>query len=336
MPEFFTAETVKEKPFLFISYSHSNKELTSDLARYLLDEGVRLWYDKDLAPGDPWSEKVKELIEHPNCSGVILVCSPLAFVSDNVHKERETALKAQEERGTKNFQFFQVNVCDDVATGSSMCLLKQTFDQLEMDTIDKDFPVDRFDVLMRIIGKDSIDVKTADENCFADLLNGILKNARAVVDKDAVALENLQQVAGLGGISVTLGNYNGPLRWQFVSSQGENGIFLLQKPLDAAFGKELDFWLNNEFLRTAFSEEESQLLADKIRLLTVKETEFLNKNDLRVDVAWWLQDCANARQAEITTDGVISPLRQLNYRFKRGVRPVIVLKIEDVTRLIND
>ena len=30
MPEFFTSREVKEKPFLFVSYSHNNKEITDN------------------------------------------------------------------------------------------------------------------------------------------------------------------------------------------------------------------------------------------------------------------------------------------------------------------
>lgn len=336
MPEFFTAEVVKEKPFLFISYSHCNKEITGKMARFLLDEGVRLWYDKDLVPGDVWSEKVTDLIEHPNCNGVIFVCSPSAFLSENVHKERETALKEQKKRRSDSYSFFLVNVCDDVADGSCMCLLKQTFDKLSMETIDKELPVNRFGTLMRILGKDTLDVKTAAEDCFPALLRGISENASAVVDKGAAVVEDLQRRSGTGGITFTLGNYNGSLKWQMVSLQGENGVFLLQKVLEPDFGKGLAVWLNTVFRSMAFSDEESQLFADNIRLLTIKETELLAKKDLQADVAWWLQDCNAARQAEVSTSGVVSPLRQVNHRVRRGVRPVITLNMEDVNRLINN
>ena len=336
MPEFFTSREVKEKPFLFVSYSHNNKEITDKMARFLLDEGVRLWYDKDLVPGDAWSEKVIELIEHPNCGGVVFVCSPSAFLSENVHKEREAALKVQEKKTSEEFPFFLVNVCEDEAHGSYMSLLKQTFDKLSSDTIDKELPINRFSTLMRILGRDMLGVKTADENCFSQLLRGISEKASAVVDKGAAVMENLQRRSGIGGLTFTLGNYNGSLKWQMVSLQGKNGVFLLQRVLEPDFGKGLDNWLNSAFRSMAFSEEEAQLLQEDIRLLTIKETEALARKDLQADVAWWLQDCTGSRQAEVSANGTVSALRQLNQRFKRGVRPVITIKMEDVDRLTDN
>ena len=95
MANFFTAEEVVNAPFLFVSYSHEDKATTSEMTQFLLGSGVRLWYDRDLAAGDPWPEVVETLITHQNCRGIIFVCSPAAYLSKNVHKERNLALSVQ-------------------------------------------------------------------------------------------------------------------------------------------------------------------------------------------------------------------------------------------------
>lgn len=335
MPEFFSDKEVVKAPFLFISYSHSDKPLVENLARNLLDAGVRLWYDKDLAVGDPWAEKVKGLIAHPNCNGVIFVCSPSAYVSDNIHKERDAALEIQQARGRENYMFFVVNVCSTTNEGSYMRMLKSTFEQQPADTIDKLFPIDRFYTLMRIIGIDPICVLTADVEYHQKLLDGISKNVKAVIDKGAIALENLQQSAGLNGVSFDFGNYNGSLKWQMIFRDNETGWFILQTPLEPALGKNLENWLNKEFISTAFTKEEASLLTDKIRLLTEREFNDFSQYIPLVNVAWWLKDCTGARQAAVQSDGKISKLRQLNHQAKRGVRPIIVLHLTDVNNLMN-
>ena len=336
MAKVFTAEAVTEEPFLFVSYSHENKSLTAQMATYLLDEGVRLWYDKDLAAGDPWPEIVEKLITHTNCRGIIFVCSPDAYLSKNVHKERKLALDIQKARGADKYPFFFVNVCDDIASGAYMNLLKATFDRESQQTIAKTFPIETLHTLISMIGLDPLCIMTAQEDWCSHLLNdGIRRRAADTVDKGHVALENLQQAAGFGNVSVVLGNYNGPLEWQLISREEDCGVFLLNRLLTNAYGEGLEQWLNQTFRPGAFTEEESQLIQGTLRLLTIQEAKQLTESVLRADNPWWLQDCTGSRQAEVKAEGIVSALRQINHRFQRGVRPVLVLKLEDVNCLIN-
>ena len=336
MPKFYTAEAVREQPFLFISYSHENKELTAEMAAYLLDRGVRLWYDTDLAAGDKWKEVVEGLIQHSNCCGIIFVCSPGAYLSDNVHEERTLALKMQAQRGEDKYPFFLVNVCEDKASGSYMNLLQATFARDFGGQIDKLFPIKRFYTLMQLIGPDPLCIMTAQENWQQELLEGsILRRARETVDKGAAAEERLQKKSGFNASVMTLGTCGAPLKWQLIYRDGENGVFLLQSLLPADYGEGLERRLQEEFRSGAFTAEEQKLIS-KIRLLTAEEAKKLTADQLKADNAWWLADCTGSRQAEIKAEGVISPLRQVNHRFQRGVRPVIVLNLEEAEHLMSN
>lgn len=335
MPVFFSAEEVVKAPFLFISYSHKNKPLVEDMARYLLDQGVRLWYDVDLVTGDDWNERVISLITHQNCNGVIFVCSPAAYVSANIHREREAALEAQAQRGTGKYPLFVVNVCDSADEGSYMRILKTTFEGLQADTLDIVFPIKHFRTLMQIIGKDPICQKTADAFWKDQLLSDIDRVVKQVVDKGGVALEQMQKVAGYSGLVITLGNYDGPLKWQLLGKEGENGLFLLQSPLPETYGTQIETWLNGDFLRSAFSEAEAAELVEPIRLLTKAEFTTYATEIPRADTAWWLRDCVRARQSFVRDDGSLSATGALNQQFKRGIRPVITLNLNNATQRIQ-
>ncbi|MBE6916685.1 MAG: toll/interleukin-1 receptor domain-containing protein [Ruminococcaceae bacterium] len=336
MPNFYTAEAVKEKPFLFISYSHEDKTLTAEMARFLLDSGVRLWYDTGLAAGDPWADVVKDLIEDANCRGIIFVCSPASYVSQNVHEERALALKVQQERGADKYPFFIVNVCESSASGSYMSLLQKTFEMDFGGQINKLFPIKHLYTLMKIIGPDPLCIMTAGERWHTELFEeGIRRKALETVDRGAAAEEKIQKNSAFSGAILTFGSYNGtPLKWQLVYREGENGVFLLQSLLPAAYGEGLEQWLKQEFRSTAFAPEEAKLIR-QLRLLLQKETQKLTADQLKADAAWWLGDCTGSRQAEVKAEGVVSALRQVNHRFQRGVRPVMILNLEVAEQLMN-
>lgn len=332
MPEFFSAQEVVKAPFLFISYSHKNKPLVEDMARYLLDQGVRLWYDVDLVTGDDWNEMVVSLITHENCSGVIFVCSPAAYVSANIHREREAALKTQAQRGTGKYRLFSVNVCDNADEGSYMRMLKTTFDGLQADALDIVFPMEHFQTLMQLIGTDPICQKTANAAWMDNLMKDIERSAKPVVDKGGIALEQMQKAAGYSGLVIALGNYDGPLKWQLLDREGDRGLFLLQTPLPPAYGNGVEAWLNGDFLRHAFSDAEAAELVGPIRLLTKAEFVAYAADIPRADTAWWLRDYVGARQAVVLDDGTLSAMGALNQQLKRGIRPVITLNLNNAAK----
>ncbi|MBQ3055210.1 MAG: toll/interleukin-1 receptor domain-containing protein [Oscillospiraceae bacterium] len=343
MPKIFRYEEVTDEPFLFISYSHKDKPLTEMMATTLLENGVRLWYDEDLAYGDEWEQRVRHLITHPNCHGVIFMCSPDSYLSPAVHTERSLALETQQVRGEDNYQLFLVNVCDDPISGSYMNLLKATFARLSADLIDKHFPIKAMHTLISIIGRDSIASKTCDENWVFDLLEkGIRCRAKETIDKGAVILDNMQSAAHFGNISLPFGTLQVgeetlPLKWQLIDREQSDGLFLLEAPLPAMNGGDnLSKWLNGEFRKKVFSPEQDAKIIGNIRLLTLKEAKKIPATAMKTGNRWWLADRQGGKQAWVDAEGCVS---ERNYsiasRFSFDVRPTITLTMQDAEQLFQ-
>jgi len=80
-------ESTSDEKFVFISYSHRNKnEVYTDLHK-LYNMGVNYWYDTNLTPGDKWNEICKQVILDDKCVGVIFFLSEDSLQSDAVYQE---------------------------------------------------------------------------------------------------------------------------------------------------------------------------------------------------------------------------------------------------------
>lgn len=325
MPKFYTSTDVILAPFVFVSYSHADRPLVEQTARTLLDQGVRLWWDTALEGGQYWKEEVRELIVHPNCRGVIFMCSPAAYLSTAVHNERTIALEERAKRGEQNYRLFVVNVCDDAASGSYMHLLKDTFAQLPAEGISDRFRIERLNTLMELIGRDPIAYMTGAPGWQDELLKDLIAGAEGVVKTGTLAVEAMQKVGG-ENVVITLGKYQGAqLRWQLIFNDNETGRFILQDTLPDAYGDDLDLWLNGEF--------RSHLPADAplegpIRLLTKAEYKDPEFTIPPAKAEWWLQDCIGSEQAYVESDGEISPFGQVNHLIEYAVRPVITMNMQ--------
>ena len=60
----------EEPPFVFISYSHKDREAVLNIIKSLYESGWRIWYDEGLTIGDQYDETLEEHIK--NCSAVLL------------------------------------------------------------------------------------------------------------------------------------------------------------------------------------------------------------------------------------------------------------------------
>lgn len=65
----------EEKPFVFISYSHKDRDEVLPIIKRLYEDGWRIWYDEGLTIGDRYDETLEEHVK--NCSVFLL------FVSGN-------------------------------------------------------------------------------------------------------------------------------------------------------------------------------------------------------------------------------------------------------------
>ena len=70
----------EEKPYVFISYSHKDRDAVLPVIKSLYESGWKIWYDEGLTIGDRYDETLEEHVR--GCSAVVL------FMTDNSMKSR--------------------------------------------------------------------------------------------------------------------------------------------------------------------------------------------------------------------------------------------------------
>lgn len=343
MPEYYTEENIVTDKFLFISYSHEEKTQVRNSVNWLIGEGVRLWYDADLHNGDNWIEIAKRMITHDNCIGTIFFNSLNSYISDPVAEERMLSLQKKEqwEKEGKTYHTFVVNM----GKPSTMRLIKQIFDSLpDNDGVIKHaITTEQLSVILQLFNDACIySYMDADEPeaYLPPFLEDVIKRAPEVVNKTAIALEEMEKLSKNAGISFKMGRYKVggevvSLEWQFLSYNDNDGVFLLKPILDDRIGSGLQEWLNGEFKSAAFSEEELEKIKGNIRLLSEKETEGISAKLMQTEHAWWLADVNGALQMVVREDGSVYKKGSINTRVERGVRPVIVLDMNIAKELMH-
>lgn len=75
------------RKYVFISYSHANKQRVYEILRRLYGGGLNYWYDTELAVGDVWDERVEKWLRNDDCVGALLFVSGNALQSDAILEE---------------------------------------------------------------------------------------------------------------------------------------------------------------------------------------------------------------------------------------------------------
>lgn len=97
-PKVYTdREKRKNNSFIFISYSHRDKEVMDVLYR-LFDAGVNYWYDVEFKAGDQWDAEAKKQMRNMNCIGAIIFASNQTVISDACHEEVAEMIELKETR----------------------------------------------------------------------------------------------------------------------------------------------------------------------------------------------------------------------------------------------
>jgi sugar/nucleoside kinase (ribokinase family)/beta-phosphoglucomutase-like phosphatase (HAD superfamily)/ABC-type sugar transport system substrate-binding protein len=95
--------------YVFISYSHINKEIVYEDIKKLKEMGVRIWYDKGIPPGPRWDEYVYPKIISDQCSLVLFYVTESFFFSEAIAREIKIVFNTEDcEKGVKDS--FSVNV----------------------------------------------------------------------------------------------------------------------------------------------------------------------------------------------------------------------------------
>ena len=74
-----------EKPYIFVSYSHSNSPAVFPELIRLKESGFSIWYDEGMEAGTEWREEIGKAIK--NASLFLYFVSPESTQSENCRKE---------------------------------------------------------------------------------------------------------------------------------------------------------------------------------------------------------------------------------------------------------
>ena len=79
------------KPYVFLSYSHTEKHLIDPLVQQMNDLGYRVWYDRALSHTDDYNAVISGAIKH--CSIFLIILSPDAVKSEYIRRELSFAVE---------------------------------------------------------------------------------------------------------------------------------------------------------------------------------------------------------------------------------------------------
>jgi len=365
----YTKEEVVKNNFLFVSYKHDNAEIVTEVINFLFEQGVRLWYDTDLVIGDKWPEVAEKLIKHENCRGVIFFNSVESFQSEPVFLERKYILEKMEMCQKSGQTFFSIPVnIGQPSTMLLLKSVFQSLPNEDRE-IERIFPLKYVQTISALFTSETIycyaDPNGGDEYK-QRLVDNIKKALPSVIDNEALIAKQIVETLGTVCASVSLGLCRGKIaevlpdylltKNQRVDYQGatyivEDGVAYKAEQIswrpvycdDTEFvllsknigdmrngGDDLKTWLENSFLRLAFTDAERQEITS-VRLLNEKDIEKATSSDLLTfsdcDTHWWLDArSGGALQKVVKKDGTIYN-SGYNFRTKKsGVRPVICVK----------
>ena len=325
MLEFYTTEQATQDSFLFISYSHDEQETVKNWADYLIDQGVRVWWDKAFMGGDDWETIAKQLLSHENCQGILFFGSRSAIESPNVAKEWRTAAKTKEQRPEDKF-YAQIIMATDDETVDYKYLtnfVKKT-EELYSD--------DDYDDFRSLFGKkDHLYYSAGNESHKEELLKTIKTRTPDAVDEHAIIRDKLADISNLNKeVVLKLGVYGDakkPLVWRQISQTETDATLLCETVLTEELGgKQANTWLE-QLVKKAFSADEQAQLQGKVRLLTAEEAASVDTEYLATQQLWWLADCSGNLQSVVREDGTVYSGGYNNRLYKKGIRPVITLDI---------
>ena len=82
-----------DDPFVFVSYSHTDKLQVYPIIDYLNKKGIHIWYDEGIPISENWKRSIVENLER--CKAFLLFITPHIIESDYVRKEISFASKRQ-------------------------------------------------------------------------------------------------------------------------------------------------------------------------------------------------------------------------------------------------
>ena len=119
-------------PFVFVSYSHEDKEIVYDFILQLQAQHINVWFDVDLQYGIEWFEDVKKNVRKPQCAGAIFMVSKSSLLSEPCMKELKLVMDSPLADG----RYMAVNLMENI--GIERMVRNLARDEEMVNTINKD------------------------------------------------------------------------------------------------------------------------------------------------------------------------------------------------------
>ena len=349
--------------FIFVSYNHLNADVLEEDMNQLLGKGVRLWYDINMKKrlGEKWIDIVKEMINHPNCVGVLFYNSTDAFVSSAVQKEQKYVLERLE---AGNFKCWSVNIDG-----------KQTFKMFnEANNIlgTEEYFKFQHDVQCVLFNDDILCIKRTDsestvERIIEDIavpnkvidneetfMDSILKKHNTTVNSDEIAIgryidreyigpeyapDSLDQRFGLAQNLIQLNKkrfFTKELYWKLLYVKDNTTAVLLCTEIlyNDSFENGRDF-LERTFPDICFSnkeKEEGKITARYLTLCDVEHCKSIHREDSLKTTAseskhWWIDENGLTSNWKQTFIGDYCYSKGFVILSQKGIRPVIEIPV---------
>lgn len=56
-----------EEPYLFVSYSHKDKDVVESVIQLLQRQVCNIWYDLGITPGESWNDDIAKHLKNAKC-----------------------------------------------------------------------------------------------------------------------------------------------------------------------------------------------------------------------------------------------------------------------------
>jgi hypothetical protein len=113
-----------DEPYVFVSYAHADANLVFPELKKFHDDGINIWYDQGIAPGNEWTTEIAEALE--GCSMFIVFISENSAKSINVRNEIHYALDEKKPFISIYLEETELPPGLKLAMGSRQSLLKYT------------------------------------------------------------------------------------------------------------------------------------------------------------------------------------------------------------------
>lgn len=129
--------------------------------------------------------------------------------------------------------------------------------------------------------------------------------------------------------------------WRVLGCENDSFILLSEQTVDVRCGgKDLTAWLNGDFKLLCFNDEERGLI-NRVRLLSAEDIKKYQNDDAQAfafpedsESHWWISDMVSgAMQKTVRKNGTVYNSGFNSRTSKAGVRPVVEIQKEDITKL---